>query len=100
MKAVQQFQNDAQPADLTVYHSACIILMKHAPVYHDVLINGNVIWTTSVRAAATDGAFTYINPNYFDALPNHSQRAFLLGHEVGHDVLRHPLRSKMYRERG
>lgn len=100
MKAKQLLQNTDQPDDLEIFHSACIVLMKHAPVYHDVLVNGTLVWTRKVRAAATDGAYLYLNPDYFNSLPNHSQRAFLLGHEVGHDVLRHCDRSAFYKARG
>ena len=59
-----------------------------------------IFWTNRVRTAATDGVYIYINPQFYVGLPNDSQRAFVLGHEVLHVWLKHCQRGKFYRERG
>lgn len=100
-KAVAHFTNDApEMSDSKAFSAAMIILSMLARVYWRFVITHDVIWTYKLPTAATDGVYIYINPTFFTELPNHQQRAFLLAHEVGHIVLRHPLRGRAMRRRG
>lgn len=104
MKAIRQFADcfgGNLPHDLEeLYMEALIILQGKAWVYYSILLNTDLIWTRAIPTAATDGAYVYVNPEFFRSLANASQRAFLLGHEVGHIILRHPARGQFYRKRG
>ena len=101
MRAIQHYQNEApEMSEQDEFAAAMITLSAHARVYWRMVIMHDVIWTYRVRTAATDGVYIYVNPDFFMRLPNRSQRAFLLGHEVGHIVLRHPQRGKVFRTRG
>lgn len=89
------------PADVEqAYDEALITLQTKAWVYYSILLNTRVHWSDKLATAGTDGAHVYINPRFFMGLDNHSQRAFLLAHEVGHIILRHPQRGAFYRKRG
>ena len=101
MKAIPHFQNEVpEMSEHKDFSAAMITLSAVARVYWRMVIMHDVIWTYRLPTAATDGVYIYVNPNFFLGLPNHSQRAFLLGHEVGHIVLRHPQRGKVFRTRG
>ena len=80
--------------------ASLIILQTKAEVYYSTLLATDVIWTDAISTAATDGVYVYINPDFFRSLTSDSQRAFLLFHEVGHIILRHPQRGKVYQDRG
>jgi len=80
--------------------ASLIILQTTAEVYYSTLLATAVIWTDAISTAATDGVYVYINPDFFRSLGSDSQRAFLLFHEVGHIILRHPQRGKVYQDRG
>ena len=82
------------------YIAALIILNTKAPVHYTTLLATEVIWTDAIPTAATDGIYVYINPEFFRSLGSDDQRAFLLGHEVSHIILRHPQRSLAYQKRG
>ena len=101
MKARQHFTN--HPPDKSAsksFAAAMIILSAKARVYWRFVIMHEVIWTRQIPTAATDGIYIYVNPDFFNGLPTDSQRAFLLGHEVGHMILRHPQRGKAFGKRG
>ena len=101
MKARQHFTNDAPDMSASKsFAAAMIILSAKARVYWRFVIMHEVIWTRQIPTAATDGIYIYVNPDFFDGLPSDSQRAFLLGHEVGHMILRHPQRGKAFGKRG
>jgi predicted metal-dependent peptidase len=101
MQAKQLFPNEfPQYARHKKYMAALIVLQRKAWALYSVLLTVDVIWTGSMPRAGTDGAYVYINPDWFFDLPNDSQRAFILAHEIEHVILRHPARSKFYRERG
>ena len=101
MKARQHFTNDAPDMSASKsFAAAMIILSAKARVYWRFVIMHEVIWTRQIPTAATDGIYIYVNPDFFDGLPTDSQRAFLLGHEVGHMILRHPQRGKAFGKRG
>jgi predicted metal-dependent peptidase len=80
------------------FMAALIILQKKAWAYYSVLMHCDIIWTDKVGTAGTDGV--RISPEFFLSLPTDGQRAFLLAHEVGHIVLKHPARGKFYTDRG
>jgi len=80
--------------------SATSVLQSTIRVHYTILAGTNVIWTSAVPTAATDGYHIYINEVFFRSLPNASQRAFLLGHEVAHIMLKHCSRGKAYADRG
>ena len=101
MKARQHFTNDAPDMSASKsFAAAMIILSAKARIYWRFVIMHEVIWTRHIPTAATDGIYIYVNPDFFDGLPSDSQRAFLLGHEVGHMILRHPQRGSAFRKRG
>lgn len=101
MKAIPLFPTTAEDLSRSkLFVRALIVLQSKAYVYYSVLGATDIFWTTAIRTAATDGIYVYINPNFFKSLPNDSQRAFLLGHEVGHIVLQHPRRGRFYKNRG
>ena len=101
LKARQLFANDQpEQSNSKPYVKALIVLQAKAQVYYSILANTSVIWTNSIPTAATDGVYIYINNAFFRSLPNDSQRAFLLAHEVSHIVLRHPQRGKAFMDRG
>lgn len=101
LKARQLFANDQpEQSNSKPYVKALIVLQAKAQVYYSILANTSVIWTNSIPTAATDGVYIYINNEFFRSLPNDSQRAFLLAHEVSHIVLRHPQRGKAFMDRG
>ena len=101
MRAIPIYKNERD--DLWKYKkfvAAVTILAAKAPDYHMVFTNADVFWTSQVPTAATDGVYIYINPDFFLGLPTDAQRAFLLGHEVGHIVLNHPMRGRAHHLRG
>ena len=101
MKARQHFTNDAPDMSASKsFAAAMIILSAKARVYWRFVIMHEVIWTRQIPTAATDGIYIYVSPDFFNVLPSDSQRAFLLGHEVGHMMLRHPQRGKAFGKRG
>ena len=101
MKAIRHFENDSpEMSESKEFAAAMIILSAKARIYWRLVVMHEVIWTDRLPTAGTDGVYIYINPAFFTGLPSHSQRAFLLGHEVGHMILRHPQRGKAFRKRG
>lgn len=63
------------------------------------------VWTTQIDRAATCGNFIYLNGEWMEAGWNAGELvalmiAFVIGHEVGHVVLAHMIRSKKYSLRG
>ena len=100
MRAVKLFEATDDLAKSRRYIAALIILQAKAPVHYSVLIATEVIWTSKIPTAGTDGIYVYINPEFFRGVASDSQRAFLLAHEVSHIILRHPQRGDFYRERG
>ena len=100
MRAKQLFSKTHDLTNSKRFVAALILLQAKAPAYYAILAGLDIIWTDKVKTAATDGCYIYINPEFFRGLANDSQRAFLLGHEVGHVVLRHPIRGKFYGDRG
>ena len=101
MQAKQHFTNAApEMSESKSFAAAMIILSAKARVYWRFVVMHEVIWTRQISTAATDGVYIYVNPDFFKMLGSDSQRAFLLGHEVGHMILRHPQRGKAFRKRG
>ena len=101
MKAIRHFENDSpNMSESKEFAAAMIILSAKARIYWRLVVMSEVIWTHGVPTAATDGVYIYINPDFFNGLTSDSQRAFLLGHEVGHMILKHPQRGKAFRKRG
>jgi predicted metal-dependent peptidase len=104
MKAKQLFTDcfsNQLPTEIEdAYTAGLIIVQAKAWAYYSLLLDLNVIWTRQCRTAGTDGCHVYINPDFFLGLPTHGQRAFLLAHEVGHVIFRHPMRGKFYKDRG
>lgn len=102
MRAKQLFPNNATPNEdgMERFYAASMILQKRALAYACMLLQMEIVWTSKIPTAGTDGVHVYINPEFFLELPNDEQRAFLLGHEIGHVVLRHPERGTFYKKRG
>lgn len=100
MRAKKLFSSTDDLAKSKRYVAALVILQCKAPVHYSVLIRTEVIWTDALPTAGTDGVYVYVNPSFFRGLGSDSQRAFLLAHEVSHIILRHPIRGKMYTDRG
>ena len=100
MRARKLFEATDDLTNSRRYIAALIILQQLAPVHYTVLITTEVVWTRALPTAGTDGVYVYVNPDFFRGLATDGQRAFLLAHEAAHIILRHPLRGKMYRERG
>lgn len=103
MHAKKLFDNqpDADLSNAKAYVEALIVLQSKALAYYHILVSTEVIWTRQIPTGATDGFYIYINPDFFkEQCANPSQRAFLLAHEVGHIVFKHPSRGKFYRLRG
>ena len=101
MQAIRQFQNDSpEMSESKQFAAAMIILSAKARIYWRLVVMSEVIWTRGVPTAGTDGSYIYSNPDFFNDLASDSQRAFLLGHEVGHMILKHPQRGKAFRRRG
>ena len=106
MKAIQQVPcmfAGKLPADVDqAYTNALIIMQGRCWAFYSILLNTTVVWPThpEVKTLATDGAYIYVNPNFFMGLENDQQRAFGLAHEIGHICLRHPMRGQFYKARG
>jgi predicted metal-dependent peptidase len=83
-----------------MFISSMMVLQKHFRVAYTLAMNTVIIWTDKIPTAATDGFYIYINESFFRGLANDSQRAFLIGHEVLHIILKHPQRGKAYMDRG
>lgn len=52
------------------------VLATKAPAYHTTLVGRDIIWC-ACGTAATDGVFVYIDPDFWESLPNDYQRAFI-----------------------
>ena len=76
------------------------VLAAVASALHTIAVGRGIIWTDKVGTAATDGVFIYISPAFFMGLPNDFQRAFIIGHETLHIILKHMFRGRLFRERG
>jgi predicted metal-dependent peptidase len=83
-----------------MFIASMMVLQKHFRVAYTLAMNTAIIWTDKIPTAATDGFYIYINESFFRGLANDSQRAFLIGHEVMHIILKHPQRGKAYIDRG
>lgn len=100
MKAKKLFDSTVDMSNSRSFVAAMLILQSKCPVHHSVVVQIDPVFTDKVPTAATDGIYTYINPDFFKGLESDGQRAFLLAHEAGHVILRHPQRSKFYLDRG
>ena len=98
-RAVPLYQNTRDLSATRQFIAAMTILAAKTPAYHTTLVGREVIWC-ACRTAATDGVFVYIDPDFWESLPNDNQRAFLLGHEVAHIILDHRRRAKAFSTRG
>ena len=65
MRAVKLFEATDDLTNSRRYVAALIILQAKAPVHYSVLIATEVIWTSKIPTAGTDGIFVYINPDFF-----------------------------------
>lgn len=100
MKAIKLFQSCEGLDTSERYIAALIILQSKAWAYYNVFVNTEIVWTRQIETAGTDGAYIYINPDFFLSFATDGNRAFLLAHEVGHIVLRHQSRGLFYKKRG
>ena len=101
IKAKPHFDNVApEMADSETFAAAMLTLRGLARMIWSYMLKHTLIWTYQIPTGATDGVYIYINPNFFNSLPNDSQRAFLLGHEVLHIVLRHAWRRMAFQKAG
>ena len=100
-KAIPHFDNVApEMSDSMEFTAAMLTLRAKARAYWHFAVKHKLIWTYAIPTGATDGVYIYINPDYFFGLPSHGQRAFLLGHEVAHIVLKHGWRGLAFRKIG
>ena len=100
MKAKRLFEPEV---DLTTSkkHIGAMLKLKQASLpHHAVLVATDLIATTKIPTAATDGVYVYVNPDFYRGLANDSQRAFLLAHEVSHIMRRHPQRAMAFDKHG
>ena len=101
IQAIPHYENIApEMSDSIDYAGGMLTLRGLARMLWRYAVKHMVIWTRSVPTGGTDGIFIYINPDFFSSLPNHSQRAFLIGHEVLHILLRHGWRGMAFRKAG
>jgi predicted metal-dependent peptidase len=100
MQAIPHHENEADLSHHKCFVAAMTILAAVASALHTIAVGRGIIWTDKVGTAATDGVFIYISPAFFMGLPNDFQRAFLIGHETLHIVLKHMFRGRLFRERG
>lgn len=101
IQATPHFDNVApEMADSETFAAAMLTLRGLARMIWSYMLKHKLIWTYQIPTGATDGVYIYINPNFFNSLPNDSQRAFLLGHEVLHIVLRHAWRRMAFNKAG
>ena len=100
MRAIPHYANEADLSRHKCFVAAMTILATVASALHTIAVGRGIIWTNKIPTAATDGFFIYVSPTFFMGLPNDSQRAFLIGHEVLHIVLQHMLRGKLFKDRG
>lgn len=76
-------------------------LIATQPFYAVLLLDMlELVETTSVPTAATNGKQLMVNPDYFKSLNDADERLFVLSHEVLHVVFRHCPRLKLYMDRG
>jgi len=98
-RAVPLFETTRDLSGTRNFIAAMTILAAKTPAYHTTLVGRDIIWC-DCPTAATDGVFIYVGVAFWESLPNDSQRAFLLGHEIAHVILAHPRRSKAFSLRG
>ncbi len=99
--AKPHFDNAFPEMSGTDEHAAAnLTLRAKARMLWRYMCKHQIIWTNGMPTAATDGIYVYNNPDFYMSLPNHSQRAFLLGHEVLHIVLRHAWRRRAMQKQG
>ena len=98
-RAVPLWETTRDLSDSREFIGAMTVLATKAPAYHTTLVGRDIIWC-ACGTAATDGVFVYIDPDFWESLPNDYQRAFLLAHEVGHIVFAHVPRAKVFSLRG
>jgi len=99
--AKPHFDNAFPAMSGTDEHAAAnLTLRAKARMLWRYMCKHQIIWTNNMPTAATDGIYVYNNPDFYMSLPNHSQRAFLLGHEVLHIVLRHAWRRMAMQKQG
>ena len=100
-KAIPHFDNVApEMSDSMEFAAAMLTLRAKARAYWHFAVKHKLIWTYAIPTGATDGVYIYINPDFFFGLPSHGQRAFLLGHEVAHIVLKHGWRGRAFAKVG
>ena len=100
MQAIPHHENEADLSHRKCFVAAMTILAAVASALHTIAVGRGIIWTDKVGTAATDGFYIYISPTFFMGLPNDFQRAFLIGHETLHIILKHMFRGRLFRERG
>ena len=100
-KAIPHFDNVApEMSDSMEFAAAMLTLRAKARAYWHFAVKHKLIWTYAIPTGATDGVYIYINPDFFFGLPSDGQRAFLLGHEVAHIVLKHGWRGRAFAKVG
>ena len=100
-KAIPHFDNVAPDlSDSMEFAAAMLTLRAKARAYWHFAVKHKLIWTYAIPTGATDGVYIYINPDFFFGLPSDGQRAFLLGHEVAHIVLKHGWRGRAFAKVG
>ena len=98
-RAVPLWETTRDLSDSREFIGAMTVVATKTPAYHTILVGREIIWC-ACGTAATDGVFVYIDPDFWESLPNDYQRAFLLAHEVGHIVFAHMPRSRVFSLRG
>ena len=98
-RAVPLWETTRDLSDSREFIGAMTVVATKTPAYHTILVGREIIWC-ACGTAATDGVFVYIDPDFWESLPNDYQRAFLLAHEVGHIVFAHMPRARVFSLRG
>lgn len=80
----------SKPTHSKISKAKARLLMNH-PFFATLLLRTEVVETTDVELAATDGERMYFNPKFLDELSIEDTMAVMC-HEIGHDSLLHSLR--------
>jgi len=75
-------------------------LIAQQPFIATYLLNNmDIIETTEIKTADTNGSQIRFNPEWFGKMPI-KERVFVTAHEVMHGILQHMQRGKLYSDRG
>ena len=68
-RAVPLFETTRDLSGTRKFIAAMTILAAKNPAYHTILVGRDIIWC-KCGTAATDGVFIYVDPDFWESLPN------------------------------